>query len=320
MAPDGQPSPGTAVAGSVFYDENGNGVLDAGEAVRLPNVTVGIGGRRATTTAGGVFTVQDVPAGGQSASLDASSLPAYYAPGPPVSVVVPQAAGQLAVPALLPLGPGARPNWYAAFGDSITCGDGSSSGAGYRDELVSQLRAYLGKAEITNDCHSGTKSNVGESLMGAMLSSRRPAYALILYGTNDFNIPPCRTDLANCPTVDALRSMILQARDAGALPVLGTIPPVNPAWVDRSADERNDWVKRLNVQVRAMAVQEHVAVAEIHGNFLKQSSLSSLFTDDKHPNDAGYHLIAGSFFDAITKPVGATLSRRGRWPFGFGRF
>ena len=30
--------------------------------------------------------------------------------------------------------------------------------------------------------------------------------------------------------------MILQARDAGSNPVVGTIPPVNPAYVDKNAD------------------------------------------------------------------------------------
>ena len=42
--------PGTPVSGSVFYDENGNGVLDASEVVRLPGVTVSIGGKTAASS------------------------------------------------------------------------------------------------------------------------------------------------------------------------------------------------------------------------------------------------------------------------------
>jgi lysophospholipase L1-like esterase len=51
-----------------------------------------------------------------------------------------------------------------------------------------------------------------------------------------------------------------------------------------------------------MAKEERAAVAEIHGDFLKQSSLPPLFADYLHPNDAGYRVIASSFFAAITKP------------------
>ncbi|HVO10573.1 MAG TPA: SGNH/GDSL hydrolase family protein [Vicinamibacteria bacterium] len=310
---------GLPVNGAVFYDENGNGVLDPGEAVRLPNVTVSVGSRTAQTADGGLFTVQDVPTGTQSASVQPASLPAYFTPGAPVSVTVPQ-TGTLAVPATLPIGTSAHPNAYSAFGDSITCGDGSSTGGGYRDLLAAQLKAYWGRADVSNDCLTGSKSRVGEARIGAVLSQRRPAYVLILYGTNDFNDSGCRADPSGCFTVDALRSMIQQTRDQGAMPVLGTIPPVNPEYVDRNADERNAWVTEMNTLVRQMATQEKVAVAEVHGNFLKQPSLSALFSDDKHPNDAGYQLIAQSFFDAVTKPIGATTSGHARLPFRLGPF
>ena len=102
--------------------------------------------------------------------------------------------------------------------------------------------------------------------------------------------------------------MIQQTRDQGAMPVLGTIPPVNPEYVDRNADERNAWVTEMNTLVRQMAAQERVALAEIHGGFLKQPSLSALFSDDKHPNDAGYQLIKGAFFNVVTNPISAPAS------------
>jgi lysophospholipase L1-like esterase len=85
---------------------------------------------------------------------------------------------------------------------------------------------------------------------------------------------------------------------------------VNPAYADREWAERNDWVKRMNDQVRAMAKQERAPIAEVHGDFLKQPSLPPLFTDFLHPNDVGFRVIARSFFDAITKPASASGSRR----------
>src|SRR5882672_11174021 len=61
----------------VFYDENGNGVLDAGEDVRLPNVAVSGPGAVARTSAEGAATLS-LPAGDQRVGILAASLPAYY--------------------------------------------------------------------------------------------------------------------------------------------------------------------------------------------------------------------------------------------------
>jgi len=156
---------------------------------------------------------------------------------------------------------------------------------------------------------AGTKSNRGETRVGASLATRRPAYLLILYGTNDWNDGECRNELP-CYTITSLRSMVLQARDAGAFPVVGTIPPVNPSYADRDAEARNDWVKRMNELVRAMAKQEGAALAEVHGDFLKQPSLPPLFDDFLHPNDEGYQVIARAFFNAITRPLATSASGR----------
>jgi len=302
------PVPGSPVSGFVFYDENGNGVADPAETVRLPSVGVTVGGISGSTATGGRFSLPSVPNGAQAAQARPDALPPYFTPGAPLSVGVP-ANGDVAVPAVLALGSRAKPNVYLAFGDSITWGQGSIDGSGYVDILQADLRAYWGKAGVTRDGVPGTKSNKGESRLGTSLSTHRPAYLLILYGTNDWNEPECRSEFP-CFTVTALRSMVLQARDAGAFPVVGTIPPVNPAYADREWAERNDWVRRMNDLVRAMAKQERAPVAEIHGDFLKQPSLPPLFDDFLHPNDVGYRVIARSFFDAITKPASASGSRR----------
>ena len=309
--PGGTPTPpappGSAVSGFVFYDENGNGTADPSETVRLPGVGVAMGGVTTSTVAGGRFAFSSVPNGAQTAQASPASLPAYFTPASPLSVTVPP-TGDVAVPAVLAIGSRSRPNLYLAFGDSITLGDGSSDGGGYRDELRADLRAYWGRADITDDGVPGTKSNKGETRVGASLGKNRPAYLLILYGTNDWNDGECRTEFP-CYTITSLRSMVLQARDAGAFPIVGTIPPVNPSYADRDAEARNDWVRRMNDLVRTMAREERAPIAEIHGDFLKQSSLPPLFSDFLHPNDVGYRVIARAFFDAITKPL-ATGSGR----------
>ena len=166
--------PGTPVTGVVFYDVNGNGLLDATEVVRLPGVTVSIGGHAATSGTGGRFTVDGVAAGAQQATLRPESLPAYFTAGTPVGVTAPQTGGDVAVPAVLAIGARARPSVYLAFGDSITWGEGSSDGGGYRDFLDVQLRAYWGAGDTINDGIPGTKSNRGESRIASSLVALPP--------------------------------------------------------------------------------------------------------------------------------------------------
>jgi acyl-CoA thioesterase-1 len=302
------------VTGVVFYDQNANGLLDPNEVVRLPGVTVSIGGKTGQSTTGGRFTVENVPAGSQQATVSAGSLPAYFTPGTTVPVTAPQTGGEIAVPAMLAIGPGAQPNVYVAFGDSITAGDGSSSGSGYLDSLAVDLRSYWGLATVVNAGRSGTKTDDGEARFTKDVAGHRPAYVLILYGTNDWNTAACRNDFP-CDTIDNLRAMVEQTRAIGAMPIVGTIPPVNPAYVDHQAADRNDWVIRMNVLVRAMAAQQRAPVAEVHGALTSQPSLPPLYSDFLHPNDEGYRIIARAFFDAITKPLGASSAAAGtpRW-------
>lgn len=294
------PPPGSPVSGYLFYDENGNGTADPVEVVRLPSVGVLVGGQSGTTTAGGRFSLPSVPNGMQTAAARAETLPAYFT-SPATSVSVPTST-DVAVPARLALGTRNRPNVYLAFGDSITYGEGSSDEEGYVDDLRAQLRGFWGRADMVNNGVPGTRSAAGKARIASSLASSRAAYALILYGTNDWNEPDCR-DAFPCDTVDNLRSMIQDTRSADAHPILGTIPPVNPVYADRNPTERNDWVRRMNDLIRQMAAQERVQIAEIHGDFLKQPSLPPLFADFLHPNDAGYALISQSFFRAITQPL-----------------
>jgi lysophospholipase L1-like esterase len=302
------PPSGSPVSGVVFYDENANGVLDPNESVRLPGVTVDIAGRTGQSAGAGRFTISSVPAGIQSASASPDTLPAYFTAEAAVPVSVP-ASGEVSVPAALAI-EGNRPNVYLAFGDSITAGDGAETSGGYPDYLHADLKAYWGEADIINAGDPGTKSNQGEARLAALLRRHRPAYVLILYGTNDWNEPQCRNHFP-CYTIDALRSMILQARDAGAWPILGTIPPVNPAYADKDEYERNAWVTRMNQELRAMAQQERVAIAEIHDDLMAQPSLTALFADYLHPNDAGYQVMSRSWRDAITRPLGVAGASRG---------
>src|SRR5512139_230592 len=82
--------PTYSVAATVFYDQNGNGLLDAAEATRIPGVEIVIGTGTGTSAAGtGVATVAGIREGALTAAVRTESLPAYFQPPSPVSIQVP---------------------------------------------------------------------------------------------------------------------------------------------------------------------------------------------------------------------------------------
>jgi lysophospholipase L1-like esterase len=217
--------------------------------------------------------------------------------------VPPPASFELAVPLRLPIG-GNRAHTYMAFGDSITQGDGSRRRDGYRSRLETLLTNHWGpRARVIDEGVGGTRSDDGADRIDTALRRSRPAYTLVLYGTNDWNSFACR-QVYSCFTLNSVRSMIRSIKAAGSLPVIGTLPPVNPAFADRLAEDRNGWVAATNVELRPLVRAEGGVVADVHAAMLREggSHLDDLFTDHVHPNDDGYAVIADAFFRAIVSP------------------
>jgi lysophospholipase L1-like esterase len=275
--------------------------------VRLPEVDVEVAGhvgRSEKLT--GRAVVNGVPSGSYMVSVRASSLPPFYAVGNAPSITVPQTAGADAMtPLTLPIGSNV-PDTYLAFGDSITVGEGSFSTNGYLDVVEQLLAQNLGgRHRVIGDGISGTTSEKGADRIEASLRHNRPAYLLILYGTNDWNKAPCKTADSGCFTIENLRFMIQVAKAAHTLPVVSTIIPANPS---QNPPERNQWVAAMNENIKALARQEGAALADSYGAFTKAGTLPTLYDGPVHPNDAGYQLIAGAFFLAIARSPSATGS------------
>jgi lysophospholipase L1-like esterase len=299
---------------TLFYDENGNGLLDPSESVRVPNVMVDVGGKSGRSAEGtGRVAIAGVPTGKQLLAIRPASLPAYYQASAPVRVQVPASAGtSVALGVTLAIGAN-RPNTYLAFGDSITDGDGSSDDDGYRRPLERRLAQYFGRATVQKDGDGGTDSRAGAARIGRVLRGVRPAYLLILYGTNDWNQDECNSDIASCFTASAIQAMIQAAKANGSLPIVSTIIPVNADFDARAPADRNIRVQQQNAQIRAVCRGEGVPLAESYDAFIRAAAgnLRTLFADHVHPNDRGHDLIAQSFFDAIAGG-GAAGARRGR--------
>lgn len=290
------PPPGNSVGVIVFHDDNADGVLQATEGSRIPEVRITISGRTAATEpATGRATVSGVPAGSQSLAIDPASLPPFFqAPASPPQFTVPTDA-DVYVPLVLPIGDN-QPRTYLTYGDSITLGIGSTDGTGYRSRLQAKLRAHFGDAIFHNEARDANATERGLRLINGTLEFVRPAYIIIMLGTNDWQEAQCQNDVALCPIVPNLRGMVRRTKDHRTLPVIATLPPTNPA----INEDRNRWNEAINAQIKTMAAEEGgVLVADVYAAMRARSDLPSLYDNDVHPNDAGYDVIAEALFQAI---------------------
>jgi hypothetical protein len=190
------------VVAVVYYDENGNGTLDAGdEVIRVPDVEVTAGGRSGRSERRtGQAQVQGVPAGTQSVAVRQDTMPPFFSAGPAASVTVPMAPGStVALPLTLSIGSN-RPNVYMAFGDSITAGDGLPATAAYPARLEARLAEHFGGASVRNRGATGTNSFEALERLQRNFGGNEPAYTLILYGTNDWHDEVCKENPAACPS------------------------------------------------------------------------------------------------------------------------
>jgi lysophospholipase L1-like esterase len=305
--PTPSPSPGGfAVRGTVFHDENGNGLLDGGEAFRIPDVEVRLGGRAARSERGsGQLVVEGVPAGTQAPAVAPETLPPFYSVGAVRPFEVPQAPGtQVLIPLTL-ANRGTRPGVYVAFGDSLTRGDGAGTAGSYPTRLQARLQAHFGAAEVVNRGADATNSYEAVERIKRNLAAN-PAYTMILYGTNDWHDQTCQ-DRPPCQVAANLRLVVREVQSIGSLAFVSTIPPVNPTL----NPGRNQWVSAVNESIRTMARAEGAFVVDAYAFLIRRSDLATLYSDEVHLNEAGYDALSEAFFEAIAhgRSTPATVAR-----------
>jgi lysophospholipase L1-like esterase len=249
----------------------------------------------------GAMTITGIPEGRYTlAPIGQSALPPFFEAPFAIPIDVPT-AGPVYFPLTLPTDDNAHYR-YLTMGDSITAGEGATRLAtSYVGLLEDMLVQHFRRARVVIDAIPGSVSKDGAERIENSLAHYGPTYVTILYGTNDWVDYTCH--LYDCYTVESLRTMIRAAKAHHTLPVVGTIPPANPA-SPKSPPERNRWIAATNDEIRAMADEEGAVVAEVWGALMAEANgdLPSLFVDHVHPNDRGHAIIAQAFFDAITQP------------------
>ena len=138
---------------------------------------------------------------------------------------------------------------------------------------------------------------------------------LLMEGANDLGAEESGDD-----PIAGLRTMIEDAKAHGIGVFLATIPPeqpnVDPVPYNR-ADLRESDVENLNQGIRSLAASERVTLVDIYSAFPSPDvyNLYGLLSrDGLHPLEAGYELIAQTFFSSIVGaldlPVVTTSSVR----------
>ncbi|HZL20469.1 MAG TPA: SGNH/GDSL hydrolase family protein [Polyangia bacterium] len=202
------------------------------------------------------------------------------------------------------------------LGDSITWGYGSSTGGGYRVGIFSQAVAAnksitfvgsqtTGPTTVSgkpfpkgNEGHSGYSiddssqtSGIAGALTDGAISTYRPNVILLMIGTNDMHYS---IDLPNAPT--RLGNLLdeITADAPNALVVVATIIPANGA--QNTPTQTYNAAIPAVVQARS-AKGKHLVLVDMYAAMKSWST--SIYTDSEHPNDAGYTIMANTWYPAL---------------------
>ena len=182
-----------------------------------------------------------------------------------------------------------------AFGDSITrgVGDGPRPGdtppgsGGY----PLRLQTLLG-VTVINDGHSGERTIEGLPRLQRDVKDTHPDYAILVEGTNDLLVGDDRHR-----AVENMRSMIDAVRAAGAVPLLGTIPPLC-CDVERSRPQTAA-LGSYDEDLRTLAASSGVDLIDFYSAFT--GGPVAAYDPDRglihapegvHPTAAGYDVMA----------------------------
>jgi len=177
--------------------------------------------------------------------------------------------------------------------------------------------------QIKNYSSFGCTVTKGKSLLNKRLESNNTCDAIIMdYGGNDCDYNwkaisenPKGNFLPNTPIdlfKDTYCDIIDTLKKKGILPILTTLPPLEPQrffdWFCKDLNKKNIlmWlgeVKNIYYHqesyskiIEQIALDKHVPLVDIRGDFLKLGDINSLLCEDgTHPNTTGQKVISSTF-------------------------
>ncbi len=176
-----------------------------------------------------------------------------------------------------------------AFGDSVTAGTVNSKGVtirGYEPPLQSMLNSNGQPSLVYNYGSHGENTAYGLGRLQRVLGGNPYLnYVLILEGTNDPG-----AGISEQTTIFNLTQMVASVRASGMIPVISNLTPdlVNPS---------KNIPTTYNPDIQRMAASNNVLFADNYSPLAP--SYSSYTIDGIHPNQAGYNIMAGVWFNAM---------------------
>ncbi len=191
------------------------------------------------------------------------------------------------------------------LGNSITEGVGSTDGSGYRLPLYNLLTNanvsfdFVGSMQfgtvLPDKDHEGHPGIKADDLQVTNYLNANPADVLLLeIGTNDISTNESATQVRD--DIDAILDAIF-AQNPSARTYLSTTIP--------RRDNKQAATEALNALLPALvsskvANGQDVVLVDIAARILGETNWqNTLMDDDKHPNDAGYEIMAQEWFNAL---------------------
>lgn len=190
----------------------------------------------------------------------------------------------------------------AAFGDSITEGIGSTTG-GYPPKLEDLLNLNSNSTHIVdNHGKAGEPSAWGNGRIQSVLENNSYHYILILEGTNDIYF-----GLSLQSTQFFLEAMIKKARNEyGVTPLIALLLPDTR---QSAPANRKNIETTYNPMITQIAQKLNVPLVDLHRAVVED--WESLSDDQLHPNDAGYQIVANTWFHPLNSLINAEDSGDG---------
>ncbi|SFE05805.1 Lysophospholipase L1 [Actinacidiphila alni] len=226
-----------------------------------------------------------------AAAAATAALCAIGAGAPPASAARYRAADAAPTPATVRLLP---------LGDSITWGQASSTGNGFRGPLAGALTdeghfpdlvggtQHGTMADPDNEGHPGWRIDQIAGIADSALRTYRPNVVTLMIGTNDFN-----QNHQVSTAADRLHALVdrITTDDPGVTVLLASlIVSTNPAV--------EQYRPAYNAAVPGIAQAEQAAGK--HVRFVDMSALTAAdLSDSEHPNDGGYQKMADAFNSAL---------------------
>jgi lysophospholipase L1-like esterase len=192
---------------------------------------------------------------------------------------------------------------FLAFGDSLTEGKLSltvdllvdSPQHSYPAKLLALLveRYPTQPITIANEGLGGERVTESFSRYNAALSTHQPESVLLMHGVNDLNTSDAGRVQA---VVDSLEDHVKQARSRGMTVFVASLPPLGPP-----KGGCPECVVPLNERLQNMAHTRGAIFVDVYAAWGNRPGLMG--ADGIHPTEAGYEVIAQTFFEAVRKAL-----------------